>query len=58
MEKELNNLVKDLKGDIWDKISYLYPIVGNPVNKKIYNLKNIPKKYMRILKINKIYTVI
>ena len=49
---------KELKGDIWDKFSCVYPIVGNPVNKKIYNLKNIHKKYMRILKINKIYSVI
>lgn len=49
---------KELKGDIWDKITCLYPIVGNPVNKKTYNLKNISKKYMRIIKINKIYSVI
>lgn len=58
MEKELDNLVKELKSNnIWDKMLYIYPFIGNSKpNKIIYNLKDIPR-YRRIDKLKKIYQI-
>lgn len=52
---ELNNLEKALiQNEIWEKMMCVYPIVGGHPDKKVFNLKDVPK-YKRMRKIKSLY---
>lgn len=52
----LDNLEKDLRENgLWRKMKAVYPIIGGGyINKKVFNLKHIPR-YRRMGKIRNIF---
>ena len=56
--KALDKLEKELReNDLWGKIKAVYPIIGGSYpNKKVFNLKDIPR-YRRMERIRNIFNI-